>query len=70
MVWACGEKGDDDWVKKCTRLEVVVKIPRKPKENVDDNVESRYEKRCSVPGGCKGQMFMEEDPWCKTANLG
>jgi hypothetical protein len=28
MVWTCGEKGDDDWVKRCTRLEVVGKRPR------------------------------------------
>jgi hypothetical protein len=28
MVQTCGEKGDDDWVKRCTRLEVMGKRPK------------------------------------------
>jgi hypothetical protein len=27
MVWTCGEKGDDDCVKRCIRMEVVGKRP-------------------------------------------
>jgi hypothetical protein len=26
--WRCGEKQDDDWVKRCTRMEVVGRRPR------------------------------------------
>jgi hypothetical protein len=37
---------------------------------VDYNVKRRYEKKCSVLGGCEGYRFMEEAPWCKTAGLG
>jgi hypothetical protein len=37
---------------------------------VDENIKRLYEKRCSVPGGCDGHKFIDEDPWCKTADLG
>jgi hypothetical protein len=64
-------KGDDDWVKRCTKFEVMGKRPRsKPKENVDDNVKRWNEKRCFVTGECDKQRLVEEDPWCKTADPG
>jgi hypothetical protein len=51
-------KGDDDWVKRCTRLEVVGKRPRgRPRKTWMTTLKDDYEKRCSVPGGCKGEVY-------------
>jgi hypothetical protein len=66
--------GDDDWMNRCTMLEVVGKRPRcEPRKTwmktlKDDIHEKIY---CSVPRGCEGQRFMEdENPWCKMADPG
>jgi hypothetical protein len=64
-------KGDDDWVKRCTRMVVEgnrpIGRPRKTwmKTLEDDGQDVLY---CS---GYKGQKFMErEDSWCETTDPG
>jgi hypothetical protein len=37
------------------------KRPEVDQRNVDDNFKRQYEKRCSVPCGCKGPRFMEKE---------
>jgi hypothetical protein len=51
---------DDDWVKRCTKLEVVDKRPRgRPRKTWMTTLKDDMgKKRCCVPGGWDGQRFV------------
>jgi hypothetical protein len=64
-------KGDDDSVKRCTRLEVDGKRPRdRPRKTWMTTLKDYMRRGALSPKDAWGQRFMEEDPWCKTADLG